>query len=90
MVTGSDADVTHGIGHRDSGFTGDMVASSATMAIMSPILKDVSLILCQHPWVVQNRFSPLSNLGNGVEAKCGEGEDHEEEQRSSHHDGTTQ
>ena len=54
MVTGSDADVTHGIGNRDSGFTGDMVASSATMVIKSPILKDVSLILCQHPWVVQN------------------------------------
>ena len=67
-----------------------MVVSSATAAIKSPILKDVLPILCQHPWVVQNRFSPLSDLGNGVEAEFGEGEDHEEEQRSSHHDAMTQ
>ena len=54
MVTGFDAEVTHGIGNRDFGFTNDMVVSSVTTVIKSPILKDVSLILCQHPWVVQN------------------------------------
>ena len=54
MVTGFDAEVTHGIGNGDFGFTNDMVVSSVTTVIKSPILKDVSLILCQHPWVVQN------------------------------------
>ena len=54
MVTGFDAEVTHGIGNRDFGFTNDMVVSSVTTVIKSPILKDVSLILCQHLWVVQN------------------------------------
>ena len=54
MVTGFDVEVTHGIGNRDFGFTNDMVVSSVTTVIKSPILKDVSLILCQHPWVVQN------------------------------------
>ena len=83
------AEVTHGLGNRDFGFTGDMVVSSV-MAVIEPlILKEVSLILFWHPWVVQNRFSPLSDLGNGVEAKFGEGEAHEEE-RSSPHDDTTQ
>ena len=54
VVMGSNAEVTHGIDNRDFGFTDDMVVSSATTVIKSPILKDVSLILCQHPWVVQN------------------------------------
>ena len=88
IVTGSDAEVTHGIGNRDSGFTSDMVVSSTMVAIEPPILKEMSSVLCQHLWVVQNRFSPLSDLGNGVEAEFGEG-DHEEEQ-SSHHDDTMQ
>ena len=53
------AEVTHGLGNRDFGFTGDMVVSSV-MAVIEPlILKEVSLILFWHPWVVQNRFSPL-------------------------------
>ena len=86
MVKCSDAEVTHGIGNRDSRFTSDMVFSSAMAAIEPPILKEMLPILCRHLWVVQNRFSPLSDLGNRVEAKFGEGEDHEEEQRSSHHD----
>ena len=38
--------------------------------------------------MVQNRFSPLSDLGNGVEDEFMEGEDHEEEQRSYHQDDT--
>ena len=46
VVMGSNAEVTHGIGNRDFGFTDDMVVSSATTVIKSPILKDVSLILC--------------------------------------------
>ena len=95
MVTGSDAKVTHGIGNRNFGFIGEMVASSAAVAFESLIMKEVLLILCRHIWVVQNCFSPLSNLGNGVEAEFGEREDHDEafdagsEQRGSHHDDTT-
>ena len=77
--TDSDAEVTHGMGNRDSGFTDDMVVSSAMAAIEAPILKVVSPILGWHPWVVQNRFSPLLDLGNGVEDEFVEGEDHEEE-----------
>ena len=37
-----------------------------------------------------NRFSPLSNLGNGMEAMFGEGEAHEEDRSSLHHDTTQQ
>ena len=94
MVTGSDVEVTHGIVNRNSGITGEVVVSSATTVIESLILKDVLPILCRHTWVVQNQFSPLSDLGNGVEAEFGEREDHEEafsvssEQRCSHHDDT--
>ncbi|KAF3971894.1 hypothetical protein CMV_004551 [Castanea mollissima] len=87
--TGSGAEVTHGLGIRDSRFTGDMVISLAMVVIEPPILKEVSPILCWQPWVAQNRFSPLSKLGNGVEAEFGEGEAHEEE-RSSPLDDTTQ
>nr|POE85765.1 hypothetical protein CFP56_07106 [Quercus suber] len=66
-----------------------MVASLAPAAIEAPILKVVSPILGRYTWVVQNRFSPLLNLGNGVEDEFVEREDHEEEQRSYHHDDTT-
>ena len=86
---GSDVEVIHGLGNRDSGFTGDLVVSLAMAVIKPPLLKEVPPILCQHPWVVRNRFSPLSDLGNGVEVEFGEGEAHEEE-RSSPHDDTTQ
>ena len=75
----SDAEVTHGLGNRDFGSTNDMVVSSATTVIEAPILKVVSPILGRYPWVVQNRFSPLSDLGNGVEDEFMEGKDHEEE-----------
>ena len=68
------------------GFTSDMVISSAMAGIEPPILKEVSPIPCQHPWVVLNRFYPLSNLGNGMEAEFGEGEVHEEVRSSPHHD----
>ena len=73
LSTVSDAKVTHGLGNRDSGFTGDMVVSSMTAAIEVPILKVVLSILGQYPWVVQNRFSPFSNLGNGVDDVFREG-----------------
>ena len=63
--------------------------SSVMAVIEPPILKEVPLILCQHPWVVQNSFSPFSNLGDGMEVEFGEGEAHEEE-RSSPHDNITQ
>ena len=72
----SDAEVTHGLGNRNFGSTNDMVVS---LAIEASILKVVSPILGRYPWVVQNRFSPLSDLGNGVEDEFMEGEDHEEE-----------
>ena len=85
---GSDAEVTNGLGIRDSGFTGDMVISSAMAMIEPPILKEVSPIVCRNPWVVQNRFSPLSDLGNGMEAEFGEGEAHEEEWCSPYDDTT--
>ena len=46
--TSSSVEVTHGLGIQDSGFTGDMVISSAmAMAMIEPpILKEVPLILC--------------------------------------------
>nr|POF09162.1 hypothetical protein CFP56_75108 [Quercus suber] len=47
--TGSGAEVTHGLGTRDSRFTGDMVISSTMVVIEPPILKEVSPILCRHP-----------------------------------------
>ena len=82
------AEVTHGFGFRVSGFARDMVISSAMVGIEPPILKEVSPIPCRHPWVVLNRFSPLSNLGNWMEAEFGEGEAHEEDWSSPHHDTT--
>ena len=85
---GSGAKVTNGLGIRDSGFTGDMVISSAMAMIEPPILKEVLPIPCQNPWVVQNRFSPLSDLGNGMEAEFGEGGAHEEEWCSPYDDTT--
>ena len=66
-----------------------MVISLTMAVIKPPILNEVSPILCRHPWVVKNSCSPLSNLGNGMEAEFGEGEAHEEEW-SSPHDDTTQ
>ena len=60
----SNAEVTHGLGNRNFGSTNDMVVS---LAIEASILKVVSPILGRYPWVVQNRFSPLSDLGNRVE-----------------------
>ena len=39
--------------------------------------------------MIQNRFSPLSDLGNGVEDELVEKEVHEVVQRSNHHDETT-
>ena len=80
--TGSGAEETQGLGRWDAGFTDDMVISLAVAGIEPPILKEGLLILCQQPWVVHNRFSPLSVLGNGLEAEVGEGEAHEEEQSS--------
>ncbi|KAF3956710.1 hypothetical protein CMV_018193 [Castanea mollissima] len=62
MDTVSDAEESHGIGIRDSGFTSDPAVSSPTAALEAPILKGVSSILGQYPWVIQNRFSPLSEL----------------------------
>ena len=64
--TSPGAEVSHGFGVWDSGFVGDMVISSTMAGIESPILKEVSPIPCQHPWVVLNRFSPLSDLGIGI------------------------
>ena len=86
--TSSYAKATHGLGIWDSRFAGDMVISLTVAVIKPPILNEVSLILCWHPWVVKNSCSPLSNLGNGMEAEFGEGEVHEEEWSSPHDDTT--
>ena len=46
-----DAEVTHGLGKRDSRSTSDMVASSVTTMIEAPILKVVSPIFSRyHGW----------------------------------------
>ena len=66
----------------DLGFTSVRVVSSTT-ALFENV---VSLILDLNPWVVQNRFSLLFDLGNGVEDELVEGEVHEVAQRSNHHD----
>ncbi|KAF3973051.1 hypothetical protein CMV_003495 [Castanea mollissima] len=78
MDTVSDAEESHGIGIRDSGFTSDPAVSSPAVVLEAPILKGVSPILGQYPWVIQNRLSPLLELGNGVDDVFVEGEDHEE------------
>ena len=62
--------------------------SSTGVVIEPPILTEVPPIRCRQPWLVQNRFSPLSVLGNGMEAEFGEGEDHAEERSSTHVDTT--
>ena len=80
----SNAEVTHGRGYRDSGSTSVMVGSSTMAEIESPSLTVVSLILGRYPWVVHNRFSPLSNLGDWVVDEFVEGEDHVEVQKSHH------
>ena len=82
--TDSDAEVTLGLGIWGSGFTSEMVVSLVTAMIKAPILNVVPPSLVQYPWVVQNRFSPLSDLGSGVEDVLVEGDDHEEVQRSNH------
>ena len=48
--------------------------SPASTSFESPLLKVVSPILGRYPWVTQNRFFPLSDLGNGVEDEFEEGE----------------
>ena len=78
----SNIEVTHRLGSRDFGFTVDMGFNSAGAVIEPPILTEVPPIQCRQPWLVQNRFSPLSVLGNGMEAEFGEGEDHAEERSS--------
>ena len=78
------AEVPIGLGIRDPRFTGGMVVSLATAKIEALIQEVVSQILGRNPWVVQNRFSPLSDLGNGVDDEFVEGEDHEVDQRSNH------
>nr|POF16722.1 hypothetical protein CFP56_71158 [Quercus suber] len=55
--------------------------SSATASFETPMLKDVPPILGRYPWVAQNRFYPLSDLGNGIEDEFEEGEVLVEEQR---------
>ena len=76
--TNSSAEVTRRLGSQDFGFTGDLGFSSEVAVIELPIQTEVPPILCRQPWVVQNRFSPPSVLGNGMEAKFGEGEAHAE------------
>lgn len=63
-----DAEVSIGLG-----------VSPAMASFESPMLKVVSPILGRYPWLTQNRFSPLLDLGNGVEDEFEEGEVQEEE-----------
>ena len=70
MGSVSDAEVSIGLG-----------VSPAMASFESPMLKVVSPILGRYPWLTQNRFSPLLDLGNGVEDEFEEGEVQEEEQR---------
>ena len=81
-----DAEVTHGFGSWVSGFTSDLVISLTMAGIEPPILKEVSPIPCQQPWVVLNRFSPFPDLGDRMEAEFGEGEAYEEVRSSPYHD----
>ncbi|KAF3960713.1 hypothetical protein CMV_014595 [Castanea mollissima] len=55
----------------------DLAVSSPSVVLEAPILKGAAPILDQFPWVIQNRFSPLSELGNGVDEGFVEGEDQE-------------
>nr|POF08568.1 hypothetical protein CFP56_34643 [Quercus suber] len=50
----------------------------------APIQEVVLQILGRNSLVVQNHFSPLSDLGFGVDDEFVEGEDHEVEQRSNY------
>ena len=52
----------------------DMGFSSPGAVIEPPFLTEVPPIRCRQPWLVQNGFSPLSVLGNGLETEFGEGE----------------
>ena len=89
MGSVSDAEVTHGLGNQDPGFTCDRVVSLAKAAIEASCWNVELSILGWNPWVVQNWFSPLFDLGNGIEDEFVEGEVHGEVQRSNHHDDTT-
>ncbi|KAK9994157.1 hypothetical protein SO802_023860 [Lithocarpus litseifolius] len=67
----------------ESRCSSDIANLNPAMArIEPPSLKEMSPIPCRHPWVGLNRFSPLLDLGNGMEAMFGEGEAHEEDRSS--------
>ncbi|KAF3973645.1 hypothetical protein CMV_002939 [Castanea mollissima] len=55
----------------------DLAVCSPSVVREAPIQKGVSPILDHFPWVFQNRFSPLSELGNGVDEGFVEGVEHE-------------
>ena len=90
VVLGADMAISAmGSDFDDLGSTGVRVVSSATAVFEAPGLNVVSQILDRNPWVVQNQFSPLSDLGNGVEVELVEGEVHEVVQSSNHYVETT-
>ena len=76
-ATASDDVETLDEAHQSSGLTGDMLITSTAAAMKSP--KNGLQSHCWHQWVDQNRFSPLSNLGNEMDADFGEGEDQTED-----------
>ncbi|KAF3956556.1 hypothetical protein CMV_018327 [Castanea mollissima] len=55
----------------------DPAVSSPSVVLEAPFLLEAAPILDQVPWVIQNRFSPLAVLGNGVDEDFVEGEDQE-------------
>ena len=63
----------------DSGKVG---STSANTAMVSPALKNGSRSHRRHQWAKNNRFSPLSDLGNEMGTKFGEGEDRVEAVRT--------
>ena len=57
---------------------GNVGSSPASTTMVSPALQNGSQAHRRHQWVKQNRFSPLSELGNDLGTKFGEGEDPDE------------
>ena len=61
---------------------GKVGSTSVNTATVSPALKNGSRSHRRHQWVKNNRFSPLSDLGNEMGTEFGEGEDQVEAVRT--------
>ena len=62
--------------------SGEVGSTSVNTAMVSPALKNGSRSHRRHQWVKNNRFSPLSDLGNEMGTEFGEGEDQVEAVRT--------